>query len=56
MPFHKRIVAHSGSILDICYLPKSQLVVTASMDQTIKFFDPVSKSYELTDPNNNPHA
>jgi hypothetical protein len=30
--------------------------VTASTDQTIKFFDPVSTSYELTDPSNNPHA
>lgn len=32
MPFHKRIQAHNSSILDICYLPKSQLVVTASTD------------------------
>jgi Ca2+-binding EF-hand superfamily protein len=30
--------------------------VTASTDQTIKFFDPVSTSYELTDASNNPHA
>lgn len=32
------------------------MVVTASTDQTIKFFDPISKSYELTDASNNPHA
>ena len=56
VPCHKRIVAHNASILEICYLPKSQLVVTSSTDQTIKFFDPASTSYELTDPSNNPHA
>lgn len=56
MPCHKRIAAHNSSIVEICYLAKSQLVVTASTDQTIKFFDPVSTSYELTDPSNNPHA
>ena len=56
MPYHKRISAHNSSIIEICYLAKSQLVVTASTDQTIKFFDPVSTSYELTDPSNNPHA
>jgi hypothetical protein len=56
MPCHKRISAHNSSIVEICYLAKSQLVVTASTDQTIKFFDPVSTSYELTDPSNNPHA
>ena len=26
------------------------------MDQTIRFWDPVTHSYELTDPANNPHA
>ena len=52
----RRVVAHNASIIDICYLPKAQLVVTASSDQTIKFFDPVSKAYELTDPSNNPHV
>jgi hypothetical protein len=56
VPFHKRINAHNSSIVDICYLSKSQLVVTASTDQTIKFFDPVSTPHELTDPSNNPHA
>ena len=56
VPCHKRITAHNSSIVDICYLAKSQLVATASTDQTIKFFDPVSTSYELTDPSNNPHA
>jgi hypothetical protein len=56
VPCHRRIRAHNSSIVEICYLPKAQLVVTASTDQTIKFFDPVSTSYELTDPSNNPHA
>ena len=30
--------------------------MTCSTDQTIKFYDPVSASYELTDPSNHPHA
>jgi hypothetical protein len=30
--------------------------VSTSTDQTIRFFDPVSTSYELTDPSNIPHA
>jgi hypothetical protein len=32
MPCHKRISAHNSSIVDICYLAKSQLIVTASTD------------------------
>lgn len=32
------------------------MIVTTSTDQTIKFFDPISKSYDLTDASNNPHA
>ena len=56
IPCHKRWVAHDASIIDICYLQKAQLLVTSGMDQTIRFWDPVSTSYELTDPSNNPHA
>jgi len=56
VPVFKRFNAHSGSILEIQYMPKSQLLVTISTDQTIKFFDPVSTSYRLTDPKNIPHA
>jgi len=56
VPVFKRFSAHNGSIVDIGYLPKAQLIVTTSTDQTIKFFDPISKSTELTDPNNIPHA
>jgi len=56
VPCHRRIQAHNSSIVDICYLAKAQLVVTTSTDQTIKFFDPISTSYELTDSSNNPHA
>ncbi len=43
-----------GSILDLCYLPLSQLIVAASSDQTITFYDPVSEPYLLTQPNNIP--
>jgi WD40 repeat protein len=53
---HKKWTAHDASIIDICYLAKSQLIVTAGMDQTIRFWDPVQMAFELTDPSNNPHA
>lgn len=56
MPYHRKIAAHNSSIVDICYLSKSQLLVTASTDQTIRFYDPVAVPYELTDAANNPHA
>ena len=51
----KRFSAHNSSIIDICYLQKAQLLVTASTDQTIRFFDPISSSHQLTDPANIPH-
>ena len=38
---HKKWVAHDASIIDICYMPKSQLLVTTALDQTIRFWDPV---------------
>lgn len=38
---HRKWVAHDASIIDICYLTKSQLLVTCGMDQTIRFWDPV---------------
>ena len=56
MPYHQRINAHNASIIDICYMPKSQLLVTCSADQTIRFFDPVACPYDLADPHNNPHV
>lgn len=56
VPYHYKFDAHDSNIIDICYLTKSQLLVTAAEDQTIKFWDPVQSSYELTDPSNNPHA
>ena len=56
VPAHHKFVAHDDSIIDICYLSKAQLLVTSSVDQTIRFWDPIIVSYELTDPSNNPHA
>jgi len=56
VPVYKRFDAHNASIVDICYLQKVQLLVSTSTDQTIRFFDPVSTSYELTDSSNIPHA
>lgn len=32
------------------------MIVSASTDQTIRFFDPVAKAIELTDPQNIPHC
>ena len=52
----RRFEAHDASIIDICYLSKAQLLVTSSLDQTIRFWDPVSKSDLLTDPSEYPHA
>ncbi len=46
----RRISAHEGSILDIVYLRSAQLIVTASTDQTVRFFDPVAEPYALSDP------
>ena len=45
VPFFKKFVAHDASIIDICYLPKAQLLVTSSMDQTIRFWDPIATAY-----------
>lgn len=42
--------------MDITYLQKAQLIVSCSTDQTIRFFDPVAKALDLTDPQNNPHC
>lgn len=56
IPAHHKFVAHDDSIIDICYLSKSQLLVTSSVDQTIKFWDPITSAYELTEPSNNPHV
>ena len=40
--------AHFDSILDFCYLPQSQLLVSSSLDHTIKVWDPVACPYGLT--------
>jgi len=50
----RRISAHSLSILDISYLPAAQIIVTSSMDQTIKFFDPTANPYLLSEPHQFP--
>lgn len=40
--------AHFDSILDFCYLPQSQLLVSSSLDHTIKIWDPVACPFGLT--------
>lgn len=52
----RKFTAHDNSIIDICYMPKSQLIVSTSTDQTVRFWDPAAVAYELTDPSNHPHA
>ena len=39
--------AHYDSILDFCYLPVAQLLVSSSLDRTIKVWDPVAKPFQL---------
>ena len=51
-PTHVIKGAHYDSILDITYLPVSQLIVSASVDKTIKVWDPVARPYSLKHPKN----
>lgn len=39
--------AHYDSILDFSYLPIGQILCSCSLDQTIKFWDPVSRPFPL---------
>jgi WD40 repeat protein len=52
LPAHVIRGAHYDSVLDIAYLPISQIIVTASADKTIKFWDPVARPYALKHPKN----
>lgn len=49
-PSHVIRNAHYDSILDITYLPYTQLIVTTSSDKTIKVWDPVARPYSLKHP------
>lgn len=51
---YRKVNAHDGSIVDITYLPISQLIVTAGSDQTIKFWNPTGVPYRLTETHNLP--
>lgn len=50
----KKFTAHDSSIIQIIYMAKCQLLVSTSMDQSIRFWDPVSSTINLTDKNNKP--
>ena len=50
----KKFTAHDASIIQITYMAKCQLIVSTSMDQSIRFWDPVSATIDLTDKNNKP--
>ena len=51
-PTHTIKAAHYDSIIDIVYLPIAQLIVTASVDKTIKVWDPVARPHSLKHPKN----
>lgn len=53
---YKRVYAHEGSIIDICYLPITQLVVTTGADGLIKLWTPTGTPYSLTETHNLPIA
>ena len=40
--------AHYDSIISLCYMKSNQLVVSSSMDGSIKFWDPIAKPHQLT--------
>ena len=54
-PSHTIKNAHYDTILDFKYLPISQLIVSCSLDKTIKIWDPVARPYSLTNPQNLAH-
>ena len=39
--------AHQDSIISFAYLPHTQLLVSASLDKTIKIWNPVSQAFAL---------
>jgi len=45
-----RIPAHEENILDLAYLPHTQLVASAGADHTIKLWNPTGTPYSLTEP------
>ena len=47
---YKKVYAHSGSLVDIAYLPVTQLLVTTASDGLIKLWTPTGTPYSLTDP------
>jgi Ca2+-binding EF-hand superfamily protein/serine/threonine protein kinase len=47
---YRRVVAHEHSVLDLSYLPQSQLIVSTGFDNKIKLWNPTGVPYSLTEP------
>ena len=50
VPIFRSFCAHDDSIVDIAYLPKAQILVSSSVDKSIRFWDPATTQYDLSDP------
>jgi Ca2+-binding EF-hand superfamily protein/serine/threonine protein kinase len=47
---YRRVIAHEHSVLDLSYLPQSQLVVSTGLDNKVKLWNPTGVPYSLTEP------
>jgi WD40 repeat protein len=56
VPIFRRFCAHDDSIIDMAYMSKAQMIVTSSVDKSVRFWDPATTSYELSDPAKHPVA
>jgi WD40 repeat protein len=50
VPIFRRFVAHDDSIVSLAYMAKAQLLVSSSVDKSIRFWDPATTQYDLADP------
>eukprot|EP00741_Cyanophora_paradoxa_P015104 tig00020848_g14575.t1 len=47
---------HTRAVTDVAYLPRSALLVSASLDRSIRFWDPMARPHALTIPDAPPHV
>eukprot|EP00741_Cyanophora_paradoxa_P018241 tig00021043_g17614.t1 len=47
---------HTRAVTGVAYLPRSALVVSASLDRSIRFWDPMARPHALTIPEAPPHV
>jgi Ca2+-binding EF-hand superfamily protein/serine/threonine protein kinase len=53
---YRKVKAHEGSVLDLCYLPVTQLVVSCGLDSCIKVWNPTGVPYNLKEVHSLPVA